>query len=150
MPAEGTPTPAPREKPTFRIHWHVILTHFPVSAFTGAFIFMGLHLLLGDACWPRAAYVALLAGTVVLVPTTITGLLEWRSTYKRFMNKVFRYKLRIAAGMVPLSIALAVYQTFVPFDDLAMLPHLLYFGGLGLLVLGSMAEGYYGGRLHHR
>jgi uncharacterized membrane protein len=131
----------------------VILTHFPVSAFAGAFLFMTMHLVTRDECWSRASFVTLLAATAILIPTTLTGWLEWRRTYERFMNKVFRYKIRIALAMLPLALALTAFQLFAPLtkaDTGTALEHAVYFAGLGLLSLGAAAEGYYGGRLHHR
>ncbi len=32
-----------RRKKKFRMHWRVVLTHFPISAFLGVFIFTSLH-----------------------------------------------------------------------------------------------------------
>lgn len=140
-------------RPRFRLHWHVILTHFPVSGFTGAFLFMALHVITRESCMATASYLTLVAATIVLAPTTFTGWIEWRKTYRSFMNKVFRNKIRVAAGMLPLAIALVVLQTLWPLQSLdasSTLPHALYFGGLALLMLAAMAEGYWGGRLHHR
>lgn len=148
--SEETPASA---TPRFRVHWHVILTHFPVSGFAGAFLFMTLHLVTRDRCMGAASFVALLAATAILIPTTFTGWLEWRTTYRSFMNKVFRNKIRMSAVMIPVAIALGTYQSQQPFtspDAVLTIPHAIYFAGLALLMLGAMAEGYWGGRLHHR
>lgn len=140
-------------KPRFRLHWHVILTHFPVSGFAGAFLFMVLHLVSGDRCMAGASYVALIASTAILLPTTLTGWLEWRKTYRSFMNKVFRNKIRVSLAMIPVSLGLTLYQTihqFEPVGTIQTVPHAVYFSGLAALLFGAMAEGYWGGRLHHR
>jgi uncharacterized membrane protein len=57
----------------YKLHWHVLFTHFPIGAFSGAFTFMLLHLITKNRCYDLAAYVSLIAGVVVLVPTTATG-----------------------------------------------------------------------------
>lgn len=152
--AEGSaPASAARPKQRYKLHWHVVLTHFPVSAFAGAFVFMALHLLTEDPCMSRASYVTLVASAAVLVPVTLTGWQTWKKAYNGSQIRVFRIKIAISAAMIPLAAGLAVYYTVYPFERLDPghgLPHLIYFAGLTLLMLGAMAEGYYGGQLHHR
>ena len=144
---------ATRSKSAYRLHWHILMTHFPISAFLGAFLFMALHLITGNACYPLAAYVSLLAGAVVMVPTTVTGWLEWKSGYKGFKNTLFRVKIWTSAVMTPLSVALVIYQATHPFATLDVthrLAHAAYFGGILVLMAGAVIEGYWGARLHHR
>jgi hypothetical protein len=100
-----------------------------------------------------AAYVSLITGAVFLLPTTLTGWNTWKRRYRGVKGKIFLNKIRISFGMISLSIILVVYQTFFPFTILGVwhrLGHFLYFTGVTLLMLGAAAEGYYGGRLHHR
>lgn len=139
--------------PRYRLHWHVLLTHSPVGAFSGAFLFMILHVISRNACYVQAAYVSLLAGLAVLIPTTITGWVTWKRTYKGFKNKLFRIKIWTSFVMIPVAAALALYQTLHPFSLLDIShrwEHALYFLGVVVLLLGSFLEGFWGGRLHHR
>ncbi len=62
-----TSTPAGRAVTRYRIHWHVLLTHFPISFFAVAFGFQILHLFISPACFELATNVALIAGAVVMV-----------------------------------------------------------------------------------
>ncbi|HCG99780.1 MAG: hypothetical protein A2074_06090 [Candidatus Aquicultor primus] len=137
----------------YKMHWHVLLVHFPIASFLGSFTFMSLHLLAKNSCFDLAAYVSLIAGAIVMLPTTMTGWITWKHRYKGFTGKLFLNKIRISFGMIFLSIVLVIYQTVYPFDFLDVrnrLNHTLYFGGVTLLMMGAAAEGYYGGRLHHR
>ncbi len=138
---------------THRLHWHVLLTHFPIGTFAGAFLFMLLDVIADDACYSRAAYVSLLAGALVVLPTTFIGWTTWKRQYKGFKNTLFRVKIFTAFAMIPISIGLVAYQTLYPFDALDVMhstAHLIYFVGVVLLMLGSIVEGYWGARLHHR
>lgn len=136
-----------------KMHWHVALTHFPISAFLGAFTFMVLHLMTQNRCYALAAYVSLIAGAVVMIPTTLTGWFDWKKRYKGARIKLFLYKIRIAYAMIAVSIGVVVYQSAFPIgllDVWHIYGHLFYFTGVALLFLGAAAEGYYGGRLSHR
>lgn len=142
-----------RSRTKYKIHWHVALIHFPISFFLGAFIFMALHLLTGNSCYASGAYISLVTGTVFLLPATLTGWMTWKRTYRGIKGKLFLNKIRISYGMLALSIALVIFQTIFPFHVLEAfhsVRHFLYFSGVTLLMLGAIAEGYYGGRLHHR
>ena len=142
-----------RAKVKYRIHWHVLLIHFPISAFLGSFVFISLHLFTRTYCFALAAYVSLIAGAIVMLPTAATGWFTWKGRYKRFKGKMFLYKIRISLAMIVVSIALVIFQTVFPFSSLDIrhnIWHAIYFTGVTLLMLGAMAEGYYGGRLHHR
>ena len=136
-----------------KMHWHVALTHFPISAFMGSFAFMALHVMTQHQCYSLAAYVSLIAGAVVMIPTTLTGWFDWKNRYKGARVKLFLYKIRIAYAMMVVSIAMVVYQSMFPIgllDIWHIYGHLFYFAGVALLFLGAAAEGYYGGRLNHR
>lgn len=152
---EGETGTAPERKRTrkFKMHWHVVLTHFPVSGFTGAFLFMVLHLVTRDVCMARAAFVTLVLATVVLVPTTLTGWFTWKRNYRGVRSTTFRVKIWTSVEMLVLSVALVVYQFMNPFDLLHITEepaHLVYFIGLVLLMTGAITEGYWGGKLRHR
>jgi len=132
----------------FKIHWHVLFTHFPVSAFLGSAGFMSLYLVTHQTCFELAAYIALMAGAVVMVPTTLTGWLTWKSNYKGALTRIFLYKIRISFAMMVVCLALVIWRSVFarhPYD--IWLP--LYAIGVFLLLLGAMTEGYYGGRLNH-
>lgn len=114
---------------------------------------MVLHLMSDRSCYALGAYVSLMAGSLVIVPTTATGWFAWKRQYKGFMNTLFRIKIWTSAVMIPIGIALVVYQTIHPFATLDVTHrwgHLTYFSGVLLLMIGSVIEGYWGARLHHR
>lgn len=113
-----------------RIWSHVVLTHFPISFFMISAVFMALHLRSDSACFERSAYICLVAGTVSLLPATLSGWLTWRSRYRGVRTEVFVRKLRIALALVPLGTFLVVWQRI-------------------LLFVGVVLEGMYGGRPHH-
>lgn len=142
-----------RAKKKFRMHWHVVLTHFPTSAFLGVFVFTSLHLLTRSACYVLASYVSLLLGAAAMLPLTATGWFTWKRAYKGFKSRLFLNKIWISAGMIGVSLSMALYQTLHPFHvlDLANdLGHVFWLAGALLLVSGAAVEGYFGGQLHHR
>jgi uncharacterized membrane protein len=152
MNSASTPSSG-RTKIKYKIHWHIFLIHFPIASFMGAFVFMGLHLFTDNNCFALAAYVSLITGTIVTLPTTATGWFTWKNRYKGSKGDLFLNKIRIAFGMIALSVVLTIFQTVFPFDFLDVrhsLWHFLYMTGVTLLMLGAVAEGYYGSRLHHR
>lgn len=149
----GAHSGAGRAVVRFKIHWHVVFTHFPVSFFLAAFGFMVLHLFTQTSCFELANYVALFAGAVAMVPTTLTGWFAWKRRYKGLRSGIFLNKIRISYAMIGVSFALVAYRSIVIIqfaDILHNLWHALYFAGVVMLMLGAAAEGYYGGRLHHR
>jgi len=75
------------------MHWHVVLTHFPISFFMVSAGFMVLHMFTLTGCFEIAAFLSLLAGTVMLIPTAATGWSTWKSKYKGANTKIFRYKI---------------------------------------------------------
>ncbi len=144
------PGPAPRR---YRIHWHVFLTHFPISFFGVAFGFQVLHLFLFPVCFELATNVSLMAGTALLIPTTLTGWLTWKGFYKGAKGLIFRRKISISLAMLALSIPLTIWRTVFlsAFEDAPLSPwHWIYFAGNALLILGAIGEGFYGSRLTHR
>lgn len=148
---EFQPTAEPSKKPTilkYKIHWHVISTHFPISFFTVSFGFMALHLVTWSHCLELAAYLTLIAGMISLWPTTITGWRTWKRQYKGTRTNLFVKKIKLSYGMLALSIILTLWRTF--FYEFHVLWMWLYFVGITLLLIAAMAEGFYGGRLSHR
>jgi hypothetical protein len=146
-----TPTAAPtgRAAIIYKIHWHVVFTHFPVSAYLGSAGFMLLHLFSHRTCFELAAYVTLIAGAIVMVPTTLTGWFTWKGRYKGALTRIFLYKIRISFAMIALSLVLIIWRTVFarpPYDIWLA----LYAIGIFLLFIGTIVEGYYGGRLNHR
>jgi uncharacterized membrane protein len=145
--------PAAASSPQRRIHWHVFLTHFPISFFGAAFLFQILHLFLAPVCFELATNVMLLGGTIMLAPTIGSGYLEWRGRYHRAMGLIFRRKIRTALAMAGLSLPLVVWRIAALglFDEAPESPgHWIYLAGNILLIMGAIVEGYYGGRLSHR
>ena len=145
-------TPAPSVEKVavrYKIHWHIVFTHFPVSAFFGSAGFMFLHLFTHQTCFELAAYITLIAGAIVMVPTTLTGWFTWKGRYKGASTRIFRYKIRISIAMMGLSLILVIWRSIFarpPYDIWLT----LYAIGIFLLLIGAVAEGYYGGRLNHR
>jgi uncharacterized membrane protein len=137
----------------YQLRSHVFLVHFPISAFLGSFAFMVLHLVTETNCFELSAYVALVAGAVVMIPTTVSGWTTWKTRYRGVRGRVFLRKIRISFAMIGISIFLSMYHgAFVVanLDILHNVWHFLYFLGITLLLVGAIAEGYYGGRLNHR
>jgi hypothetical protein len=131
-------------------HWHVVFTHFPVSFFIGSALFMILHFAsyANRNAYELASFVLLVAGMVVMWPTTITGWHTWKKHYHGAHAKLFLYKIRTAFGMIALSILLVAWRAaFPPPKDTFW-----FYGyaiGIFLLFIGSGIEGFYGGRLNH-
>lgn len=147
--AGASSTPAPR----YHFHWHVFLTHFPLSFFGVAFMFQVLHLFMVPVCFELATNVSLIAGTVFLVPTTWTGWRSWKRMYRGAKGLIFRRKIAISAAMLALSVPLTLWRMVFlnAFEDAPYSPwHWIYFAGNSLLILGAVAEGFYGSRLNHR
>jgi nicotinamide riboside transporter PnuC len=100
-----------------------------------------------------AGNITLIAGAVVMIPTTLTGWFTWKSRYKGAKVPLFKRKISIAFGMMVYSIALIVWR-LVFYNITSDLPnnlaHWFYLIALGLLPLGAALEGYYGGKLNHR
>ena len=139
--------------PKHRIHWHVFLTHLPISFFLGAFTFQILHLFIAPDCFELATNVALIGGTALLFPAIATGWLEWKRHYHGAKGLIFKRKIVTAFGMAALSLPLTVWRITALsfFQDAHQSPeHWIYLAGNTLLILGAVLEGYNGGRLNHR
>lgn len=145
--------PSGRTVTRYRTHWHVMLTHFPISFFGVAFGFQILHLFLAPACFELATNVTLIAGAVMMAPTTWTGWTTWKSAYKGARVRLFQRKITISFVMLGLSVPLVVWRVVFLgfFEEVPQSPeHWIYLAGNALLIAGAVAEGYYGGRLNHR
>jgi hypothetical protein len=139
--------------PKHRIHGHVLLTHFPISMFGGAFGFQILHLFLAPACFELATNVALMGGAALLLPTAATGWWEWKTHYHGAKGLIFKRKIMTAFGMAALSLPLVVWRIAALglFEEARESPaHWIFLAGNTFLILGAVIEGYYGGRLNHR
>ncbi len=139
----------------YKEHWHAILVHFPISLFGVAFLFQILHLFPHNltGCFEITTNITLIAGTLAMIPTTLSGWLEWKGRYKGARVLIFQRKITIAFAMIGFSIMLTIWRTaFLPiFEDVPFgLWHWLYLAGNTLLILAATAEGYYGGKLNHR
>jgi uncharacterized membrane protein len=139
--------------PLRRVHWHVFLTHFPISLFGTAFAFQILHLFMAPVCFELATNVTLLGGTVMLMPTVWTGRSEWKARYHGAKGLIFRVKIPTAFAMVALSVPLLIWRIAALglFEEARESPgHWIYLAGNTCLILGAIVEGYFGGRLNHR
>jgi hypothetical protein len=131
-------------------HWHVVFTHFPVSFFVGSTLFMVLHFVSysNRNAYELASFVLLVAGMMVMWPTTITGWNTWKGRYHGAHAKIFLYKIRTAFGMIALSVLLVICRVALPPQaDTAWF--FAYAVGIFLLFIGTVIEGFYGGRLNH-
>lgn len=140
---------------SYRIHWHVWLTHFPISFFTAAFIFQILHLIPHplSGTFEVATNVMLIAGTAVLIPVTWTGWFTWKDRYNGVRASIFQRKINVSFAMLALSIGLTIWRTaYLPaFEDVPEgVAHWMYLAGNVLLMAGSVVEGFYGIRLTHK
>jgi hypothetical protein len=139
--------------PKRRVHWHVFLTHFPISLFGVAFGFQALHLFMAPACFELATNVALLGAVATLGPTIWTGWSEWKGRFNGAKVPIFNRKIRTAFGMAALGLPLVVWRIAALglFEEAPESPgHWIYLAGNTLLIFGAIVEGYYGGRLSHR
>jgi len=136
----------------FKIHWHVVFTHFPVSLFVMAVLFKLLHFIVQQECFEVAADVTLVVGVAALVPTLITGWTTWKGRYKGAAVLLFRRKIVIGFVMLGIGMILAVWRLVAGTVSLTshLDQHIGFFSGLVLLMIGSFFEGYYGNRLNHR
>jgi len=140
-------------KSPYRVHWHVLIIHFPISFYVAAFGFQILHLFTKPACFEEATNVALIAGTVVMIPAIWSGWRTWKTSYQGAQVLIFQRKIVIAFIMLGLSLALMVWRIgfAAAFEnDHTSIAHWVYLSGNTLLMIGASAEGYYGGRLNHR
>jgi uncharacterized membrane protein len=148
----GASPPAPPVQ-HHRLHLHVFLTHFPISLFGVAFGFQVLHLFAFPTCFELATNVALIGGTIMLAPTILTGWWSWKNWYRGARGLIFRRKTSISLAMLAVCFPLTTWRTVYlsAFEDAPYSPwHWIYFAGNGLLILGALAEGFYGSRLSHR
>jgi len=129
--------------------WHVALIHFPISFFTVSAGFMVLHMFTLNLCFEVAAFLCLVAGAAMLIPTTWTGWSVWKSKYKGADTKIFRYKINISYAMIVLSLVLIGVRGYLV-NKSHTIWHIVFTIGFVLLFIGAMAEGFYGGRLNHR
>jgi len=153
MPDNVSAPPAMNALPKYRIHWHVLMTHFPLALFGTAFGFQILHLFLAPACFELATNVTLIGAVVMLFPTIATGWAEWKTHFHGAKALIFRRKIETAIGLLVLSLPLVVWRIAALglFQEARQSPgHWIFLAGTTLLILGAIVEGYYGGRLNHR
>jgi len=133
----------------YKIHWHLLVTHFPISFFTASAGFMAAHVFTANECFEQASFLTLVAAGIALVPATLTGWYTWKKDYKGIRGKIFVCKTRISYGMLALTaILVSLRNVFLPGHH--SIWHCVYAVGFLSLFVASIAEGFYGGRLHHR
>jgi uncharacterized membrane protein len=138
--------------PKRRVHWHALAVHFPISLFSTAFMFQLLHFFSHPDCFELSANVALVVGTAVMIPTLWSGWVDWRKHYKAARGKIFLRKIRTGFAMLVVSLGVSLWRSlWASFTtDIPGAQHIIFFAFVSLLILGSIVEGYYGGRLGHR
>ena len=82
------------------MHWHVLFVHFPISFFGVAFGFQILHLFFAPTCFTLSSTVVLIAGTIMMIPTTVSGWRSWKSSYKGARTYIFKRKIITAVLMI--------------------------------------------------
>ena len=153
---EVTPSPAShtggRPQRANRVHWHVALTHFPISLFGTAFLFQLLHLFMFQKPFEISTTVCVLAGAASLVPATLSGWLTWKRHYHGAMTRLFRRKIWLAVSMLVVSIPLAVWRLVLYYlgTEADGIDHYVFFVLNAFLIAAAIAEGYNGGRLSHK
>ena len=144
--------PAREPPPRRRLHWHVALTHFPISLFGTAFLFQLLHLFMFTEPFELATTVCVLAGAASMIPATVSGWYTWKRHYHGSETRLFRRKIRIALLMLVASVSLAVWRVVLYRlgHEADRVDHYVFLVTCFLLIVGAVAEGYFGGRLSHR
>jgi uncharacterized membrane protein len=135
----------------YKQHWHIVLTHFPMSIFVASALFMVLHFISfsNRDAYELGAFVLLITGMVLMWPTTATGWTAWKDHYRGAHAKIFLYKIRTAFGMMALSVLLVIWRAVSP-PPMDTAWFFVYAAGIFLLFIGTIIEGYYGGKLNHR
>jgi uncharacterized membrane protein len=141
-----------RPAPTGRVHWHVALTHFPISLFGTAFLFQVLHLFIFKKEFELSATVCVLAGAASIVPAIASGWLTWKHHYHGARVRLFLRKIWVAFGMLVVSAPLAVWRIVLYHlgSEADGIDHYIFFVLTAVLIAGAILEGYLGGRLSHR
>ena len=151
-PVKSPADTAERPAPTGRVHWHVAVTHFPISLFGTAFLFQVLHLLMFQTEFERSATVCIVAGAAFMVPAIVTGWITWKRHYHAAKAPLFRRKIMTAFAMLVVSVPLAAWRIALYYlgNKAEGVDHYLFFFFTTSLILGAVIEGHLGGHLSHR
>lgn len=134
-----------------RIHWHVAITHFPISLFSTAFLFQLLHFFIYRDAFELATSVCVIAGAISLVPATISGWITWKRYFRGSKALIFRRKILVAFIMLAVSVPQATWRLALHnFNiDVPGITHIMFFVSTSLLIAGAIVEGFIGGQLAH-
>ncbi len=134
-----------------RIHWHVALTHFPISLFGTAFLFQVLHLFIDPGPFELATTVCIVAGAGSLVPALISGWFTWKRYFHASKARIFKRKIITGLVMLGVSVPLAIWRVLLYRlgSDALGIEHYAFFVFTTALIAGAVLEGYLGGRLSH-
>jgi hypothetical protein len=139
--------------PRYKVHWHVVLIHLPISFFLATALFAFLFLIVPNPCFDFASLCTVFIGMIGLIPVIATGWTTWKTKYKGFRGMLFNRKIVTSFAMLAVSFILLVIH---------LLSNLLFHfdGGIGwragnfigalLLAFGSVIQGFYGSRLNHK
>jgi len=142
-------TPPGRVNLLYRVHWHVVVTHFPLSFFLASGLFMFLHLFGESACFELASTVCLAIGAAATPFAIATGWATWKARYRGARTPLFDKKIVVSFAMLALSVALLAWRLFLH-PEFHFEWHAVYALALFALLGGAAAEGMLGGRLNHR
>jgi uncharacterized membrane protein len=147
-PPVNSPKP---QRARVRIHWHVALTHFPVSLFGTAFLFQVLHLFRDPTAFELSTTVCVVAGAASLIPVLISGWITWKRHYHGATGRIFTRKIFTGFAMLGISAPLAVWRVLLYRlgSDALGVEHYVFFVLVTVLIAGAIVEGYLGGRLSH-
>ena len=137
---------------SYKIRWHVLLVHFPISLFGVAFGFQILHLFIAPTCLEMATNLVLAAGALAMNPTTWSGWNSWKRNYKAANTMLFQRKITTAFIMLGFSLIVTIFRFFFYGhfgEDIHNIEHWIYMASTTGLIFGAVIEGYYGGRLNH-
>jgi hypothetical protein len=139
--------------PGYKIHWHVVLIHLPISFFLATALFAFLFLIIPHPCFDLALLFTLAIGMLGLIPVIITGWFTWKGKYKGFRGMLFNRK--ILTGFIMLVISVLLLATHLISNLLLhfggdIIWRIIYFIAAMLLAVGAGIEGFYGGRLNHK
>ena len=111
--------------------------------------FMIVHVFTLRDCFESSGFVTLVAGTIMMLPTTLSGWLTWKRRYRGARVAIFLNKARISYGMIVLGAFMIAWRSSFPAQEHTIW-HYLFASGITLLFLGAVVEGYFGERLNHR
>ncbi len=131
-----------------KIHIHAISVHFANGLIPTSVLFLCLFFMTENPDMEKAAFLTLLVGTLGVLATLVTGLIEWRKNYQGAWVPIFKKKLILGLVALAAGLGASTLRYLFPQLLLAVEPLSWVFVSLELLCCGAAAwAGYLGGRL---